>query len=117
MPEPGSPRDGRLLEVVNDYVVTCGIQRCQIHVTGSPLVPRGRVFVAIPYIWNEHSLEPVADDLGHTKVIAAEGEQDAVEWACQALERRLGPRRSTPALTDVEDAVRHILSPVALPIL
>jgi len=117
MPEPGSSRDGRLLEVANDYVVTCGIQRCQIHVTGSPLVPRGRIFLAIPYIWNEHSLEPVADDLGHAKVIAADGEQDAVEWACQALERRLGPRRSSPALSDADDEVRRILAPVALPIL
>jgi len=117
MAEQGSPRDGRLLEVVNDYVVTCGIQRCQIHVTGAPLVPRGRIFIAIPYLWNEHSLEPVADDMGHTKVITAEGEPDAVEWACQALERRLGPRTSTPALTDADDEVRRILPPVALPIL
>lgn len=117
MAEQGSPPDGRLLEVVNDYIVTCGIQPCQIHVTGAPLVPRGRIFIAIPYLWNEHSLEPVADDLGHTKVITAEGEPDAVEWACQALERRLGPRKASPALHDADDEIRHILSPVALPIL
>jgi hypothetical protein len=117
MAEQGSPPDGRLLEVVNDYLVTCGIQPCQIHVTGAPLVPRGRIFIAIPYLWNEHSLEPVADDLGHTKVITAEGEPDAVEWACQALERRLGPRKASPALHDADDEIRHILSPIALPIL
>jgi len=105
------------MDVVNDYVVTCGIQPCQIHVTAAPLVPRGRVFVAIPYIWNEHSLEPVADELGHPKVITADDESDAVEWACQALERRLGPRKTSPVLHDADDEIRRILSPVALPIL